>query len=78
VLYIRGEREGDLQPYLDGLANRDCEIFEDNKRKTQKGAISNLVRKGPFLFWFDNRTANTLTRLDPVLKMNAPGDKRLP
>src|ERR1700751_5116339 len=28
---------------------------EDNERKTQKGAISNLVRKGPFLFWFDNR-----------------------
>jgi len=33
----------------------------DNKRKTQKGAISNLVRKGTFLSWFDSGVSVALT-----------------
>jgi hypothetical protein len=37
--------------------NRKKQQREKNtKHKTQKGDISNLVRKGTFLFWFDTNT----------------------
>src|ERR1700756_5623995 len=53
----RAQRESSLLKPLDAKFlkkhPRKQKKQRDNKRKTQKGAISNLVRKGTFLFLFD-------------------------